>query len=224
MDFQEAIRATNEEFFGQPEEAVEEATVVEEQPAAQPTDLLQQQRDQWRGAETRGSRGAKPRMKLDLSIIDTEAIKSARKKALDDSEYYQNIGNKQYASMIKQQYMQDVFLPAVDALVKLNGMGAVQANQDILRQLDALTLLDGTRGNGYTEALVASLYRPEGQVERSDEQVRQAVRELIGLCENDQIRTAVGRANDLKKRIDAGENVATSSDYELIQKVALYGQ
>lgn len=224
MDIQEAILATNEEFFGQPEEVVEETTVVEEQPTGQPTDLLQQQRDQWREAEARSSRGAKPKMKLDVSMIEDIDLQGAYKKAKDDSDYYTSIGNKQYASMIKQQYMQDKFLPVVDAMVKLNGMGAVQANQDILRQLDQLTLLDGTRGNGYTEMLVRSLYRPEEQVERSDGQVRDAVKSIRMLCETDQIRSAVGRANDIKRRIDAGENVASQDDYEVIQRVALYGE
>lgn len=224
QELDERIARANNVMVNQVEEPTETITETEQVQVAEPTDLLQQQRDQWRETEARSSRGAKPKMKLDVSMIEDIDLQGAYKKAKDDSDYYTSIGNKQYASMIKQQYMQDKFLPVVDAMVKLNGMGAVQANQDILRQLDQLTLLDGTRGNGYTEMLVRSLYRPEEQVERSDGQVRDAVKSIRMLCETDQIRSAVGRANDIKRRIDAGENVASQDDYEVIQRVALYGE
>lgn len=196
---------------------VDEETMVE-----QPTDLLQQSRDDRREYKPRGSRGAKPKMQLDLSAINDQLL-YAYKKAKDDSDYYTDIGNRQYANMVRQQYMEDYFLPAVDALIKMNGMGAVQTNKELLRKLNALTLLEGTNGNGYTETFISSMYAPEGQVEASDAQVQDAIREITYLCENDQIRSAVGKANGIKKQIDAGENVATDEDYKVIQRVALYG-
>lgn len=220
-DLDTRIDQVNAELFtGAGEEQVSET--VEETIVEQPVDLLQQSRDSRREYQPRGSRGAMPRMKLDLSAIDGNLM-YAYKKAKDDSDYYKNIGNRQYAYMVRQQYMDDYFLPAVDALIKMNGMGAVQSNKELLRKLDALTLLDGTEGNGYTETFITSMYAPEGQVEASDGQVQDAVREITYLCETDQIRSAVGKANGIKKRIDAGENVATDEDYEVIQRVALYG-
>lgn len=223
-DLNTRIDMANEKFFGG-DEVIETETVEEtatDTNVGATTDLLQQSRDQRREYQPRGSRGAMPRMKLDLSAID-DNLMYAYKKAKDDSDYYTNIGNRQYANMVKQQYMEDWYLPAVDALIKMNGMGAVQANKELLRKLDALTLLDGTEGNGYTETFIASMYAPEGQVEASDGQVQDAVREITYLCETDQIRSAVGKANTIKRSIDAGENVATDTDYEVIQKVALYG-
>lgn len=220
-DLNTRIDVANEKFFGDGEEVVESSEVTEET-ITEPVDLLQQSRDSRREYQTRGSRGAMPRMKLDLSAID-DNLMYAYKKAKDDSDYYKNIGNRQYADMVQQQYMDDYFLPAVDALIKMNGMGAVQSNKELLRKLDALTLLDGTEGNGYTETFIASMYSPEGQVEASDAQVKDAIREITRLCESDQIRSAVGKADGIKKRIDAGENVATDEDYEIIQRVALYG-
>lgn len=227
MDFNEAIKATAMDFVEQahnarqPEGTVNQTETVEET-ITEPTDLLQESRDQRRAYKPRGSRGAMPRMKLDLSAIN-DNLMYAYKKAKDDSDYYKNIGNRQYAEMVRQQYMEDWYLPAVDALIKMNGMGAIQSNKELLSKLDALTLLDGTEGNGYTETFIASMYAPEGQVEASDAQVQDAVREITYLCESDQIRSAVGKANGIKKRIDAGENVATDEDYEIIQRVALYG-
>lgn len=190
----------------------------------QPTDLLQTQRDARRNVDVRGARGSRPKAKLDLSALTATGIRDQYNRVKDDSDYYTSIGNKQYASMVKQQYMEDYFLPTIDALVKLNGMGAIQANQDLLREMDALTLLDGTNGAGYTATYLSSMYVPEGQIERSDAQVREAMKEINALCLDDQISSAVGRANDIKRRIDKGENMASADDYEILQRVALYGQ
>lgn len=224
-NLEERIDKVNLEMFA---DGGEELTETEEVVSSnQPTDLLQTQRDAWRDAEPRKARGSRPKMKLDMTAIDNSGIKQQYKKAEDDSDYYTNIGNKQYSTMVKQQYMNDYFLPAIDAMVKLNGMEAMLANKDVLTQLDELTLLDGTRGSGYTEAFIRSMYSPEtnamGVVEKSDGQVEQAVRDITYLCETDQIRNAVGKAKEIKRSIDNGGNVASESDYEIIQRVALYG-
>lgn len=226
-NLEERIDKVNLEMFadGDTEEISETEEVVS---SNQPTDLLQTQRNAWRDAEPRRARGSRPKIKLDMTAVDNSGIRQQYKKTKDDSDYYNSIGNKQYSSMVKQQYMQDHFLPAIDAMVKLNGMEAMLANKEVLADLDALTLLDGTRGSGYTEAFIRSMYKPEsnamGVVERSDAQVEQAVRDIKYLCETDQIRSAVGKAKEIKRSIDNGENVASEDDYEIVQKVALYGQ
>lgn len=223
MDIDEAINSTNEAIFtpfGEVEETTETEEIVET-PA--PTDVYQNRRNEAYDMPKRDARGAMPRMRLDLTALQNSGIQHAYKKAKDDSEYYKNTGNSKYSTMIKQQYMEDKFLPVVDALVRMNGLGAVQSNQQILSELDGLTLLEGNQGQGYTQAYLASMYGLEDAVERTDAMVEHAIREIKYLCANDQIRAAVGKANDIKKRIDAGENVASGEDYELIQKVALYG-
>lgn len=217
-DLDQRIKDANEEMVTEVSETEETVS------SNQPTDLLQNSRKSRREVEPRGSRGARPKMQMDMSAITDTGIQYHYKKTKDDSDYYNSIGNKQYARMLKQQYMEDYFLPAVDAMVKLNGLGAMQSNPEVLRQLDELTLLEGNGGSGYTQAYLANLYVPEGQLERSDKQVEQAVRDIMRLCESDQIRSAVGKANDMKRRIDAGENIATDEDYEIVQRVALYGQ
>lgn len=223
MDIDEAINSTNEEIFT-PFGEIEQTTETEEvSETPQATDVYQNRRNEMYETPVRSARGATPRMKLDLSALQDSNIKYAHKKALDDSEYYTSIGNKQYANMIKQKYMEDEFLPVVDALVRMNGLGAVQSNQQALSELDSLTLLNGNQGQGYTQAYLASMYELEDAVERTDAMVEKVIREIKYLCANDQIRSAVGKANDIKKRIDAGENVASGEDYGLIQRVALYG-
>lgn len=225
MEYEEAVKETLTEFVNnakaQRQPVKQVAETIEE--TMQPTDVYQDRRNAMYETPVRSARGAAPRMKLDLSALQDSNIKYAYKKALDDSDYYTSIGNKQYANMIKQKYMEDEFLPVVDALVRMNGLGAVQSNQQILNELDALTLLDGNQGQGYTQAYLASMYELEDAVERTDAMVEKAIREIKYLCANDQIRTAVGKANDIKRRIDAGENQATRDDYEIVQKVALYG-
>lgn len=218
----ERIKGANDEMVTEIEETDEVAS------SNPPTDLLQEQRNAWRDAEPRKARGSRPKIKLDMTAIENSGIRQQYKKTKDDSDYYNSIGNKQYSSMVKQQYMQDYFLPAIDAMVKLNGMEAMLANKEVLADLDTLTLLDGTRGSGYTEAFIRSMYNPEsnamGIVERSDAQVEQAVRDIKYLCETDQIRNAVGKAKEIKRSIDNGGNVASEEDYEVVQRVALYGQ
>lgn len=221
-DLDKRIQEANDEMVTEIEETDEVVS------SNQPTDLLQTQRNAWRDTEPRKARGSRPKIKLDMTAVDNSGLRTQYKKTKDDSDYYNSIGNKQYSSMVKQQYMQDYFLPAIDAMVKLNGMEAMLANKEVLADLDALTLLDGTRGSGYTEAFIRSMYNPEsnvmGVVERSDAQVEQAVRDIKYLCETDQISSAVGRANDIKRSIDSGDNVASEADYEIVQRVSLYGE
>lgn len=224
-DLNAKIDAANEKFFD-----IEETEQAIEEPISQtqPTDLLQQRRNTWYNTTARNARGTRPKAKLDMTAVENTGIKHYCKKARDDSDYYKRIGNKQYATMLKEQYMQDYFLPMIDTMVRLNGMEALLANKDVLTQLDRLVLLDGTRGNGYTESFIRSMYSPEREamevVERSDKQVEQAVLDIKYLCETDAVRNAIGRARDIKRSIDSGNNIASDDDYAIIQKVALYGE
>lgn len=186
-------------------------------------DVYQRRRNAQYAMPKRQARGANSRIKLDLTALQDSGVTHAYKKAKDDSDYYTSIGNKQYARMIKRAYMEDKFLPVVDALVRLNGLGAVLANPDTLKTHDALTLLDGGVSDGYTQAYLTSMYELDDQPERTDQTVEKAIRLIKVLCDNDEISSAVAKAKEIKKHIDAGENMATNEDYELIQKVALYG-
>lgn len=169
----------------------------------------------------RYSRGAKPSMRLDMSAIANTALPIQYRKAKSDSDYLRNLGRTTEATMVKQQYMEDYFLPAVDAMVRMNSMEAVLSSPKVLEALDDYTLLDGTRGNGYTKAYILTLYSPLDKAERSDGRVRHAVMRIKALCEDDMIRTAVGIAQQIKRDIDNGDSSATSEDYELISRVAL---
>ena len=117
-------------------------------------------------------------------------------------------------------------MPTIEALVRENSPEELLNATNALAQLDNYVFTATGQGNGYTGALVASLYQSDmGNVlPTSDIDVQRTVQKLIGLVANDQIRSAVGMANKIKAKIDVGENTASQEDYELIQKIALRGQ
>lgn len=203
---------------------VEEVQVTEQEaapPTPQPTDLLQQAKNDRITAENPQYRGAKPSMQVDFSMLEDSVLPAQFKQAKRDSEYYKAQGDRTRASQIKQQYMEDYFLPTVDAMVRMNSMEAVLANPAILAKLDAYTLLDGTNGSGYTNTYIRNFYAPTGKIEASDGKVRRGVLRIRALAEEDQNRLAIAEAKQLLNAIDRGENIATSEDYEFVAKIAL---
>ena len=229
MNISQAVNKVNQELLGKYKEARESSrsdknysTTNTPQPFA--NDALQTERmkrREMRRQEGNHTRGAMPSIRIDMDAITDSNLPYQYKKAKSDSEYLKGIGKPAESSMVKQQYMEDYFLPAVDAMVRMNSMEAVLSNPQVLDALDHYTLLDGTRGNGYTKAYILSLYAPTGVVQKSDGRVRHAVMRIKALCEDDMIRTAVGIAQRIKGDIDSGKSSATNEDYELITRVAL---
>lgn len=186
----------------------------------QPVDILQQQRNSLYEMTAPAYRGGRPRMQIDLSMLES-TLPARFKKAKNDSDYYTAQGDKAKASLIKQQYMTDVFLPAVDALVKMNSLEAIVSSRDALSKLDAYTLLDGTRGSGYTKTYLTQMYASTGQIEASDGKVRHDLMRIRALVEQDENRMASALAKQLKESIDNGQHLASSDDYAIIEKVAI---
>lgn len=218
-ELQKRINQTNEQMIAEEENAPTE----EEQAGIEysgPFDLVQQQRNSLYEMTAPTYRGGRPRMAVDFSMIE-ETLPARFKKAKNDSDYYTAQGNKTNATLIKQQYMNDVFLPAVDALVRANSLEAIVANNDILSKLDSYTLLDGTRGSGYTKTYLTKMYAPTGQIEASDGKVRHDLNRIRMLVDQDENRMASSLAKQLKDAIDAGQHLASSEDYAIIEKVAL---
>lgn len=218
-ELQKRINQANEQMLPD----VQDAPTEEEQAGIEysgPFDLIQQQRNSLHEMAAPTYRGGRPRMTVDFSMIE-ETLPARFKKAKNDSDYYTAQGNKTNATLIRQQYMNDVFLPAVDALVRANSLEAVVANSDVLSKLDAYTLLDGTRGSGYTKTYLTKMYAPTGQIEASDGKVRHELNRIRLLVDQDENRMAASLAKQLKEAIDAGRNLASSEDYAIIEKVAL---
>lgn len=221
-ELEKRIKEANDEFLN--DDAIEEKTETVE--LTSPVDLYKQRVDEQRKASERPRlNGSTQKLLVDICAV-TEALAPKFNKARDDSERLARIGDKQGARISREQYMQDYFLPAVQSLIMTNSPEEVMNSTKVLSELDKMVLTDGGRADGYTYAFISQLYQDGmgGVVPTSDTIVEGAVREIVRLVQEDQIRTAVGMAQKIKNKIDLGENTASAEDYELIQNVALRGK
>lgn len=216
------IKEANDEFLK--DEPVKEET--QEIELASPVDLYKQRVDEQRKVSERPRlNGSTQKLLVDICAV-TKNLMPKFNKARDDSERLARLGDKQGARISREQYMQDYFLPSVESLVMTNSPEELMNSTKVLSELDKMVLTDGGRADGYTYAFVSQLYKDGmgGVVPTSDTVVEEAVRKIVRLVQSDQIRTAVGMAQRIKDSIDAGENTASTEDYELIQNVALRGK
>ena len=147
----------------------------------------------------------------------------SKRKAEDDSDVIAQSGDKARAKMLRQQYMEECFLPSVEAVINYTSPDELLNCKEALNALDSMALGDGSM-KGYTAAYVRQAYGDQlGQKEgESDPAVIDAVRRIRKLVDDDQYRTAVGLAKKLKKSIDDGENIASDEDYALLGRIVSY--
>lgn len=160
------------------------------------------------------------------SVIDgvgAEGLSKAFKRAKDDIEALRSNGERGRAELVRQQYMQENFLPAVEIVVNSTSPDEVLNSKQALEELDKYALLEGS-GKGYTATYIRQAYGNQlGQQEgRSDPSVRSDVMRINAMLDNGEIRTAVGIANKLKEKIDRGEAMADDIDYDLIGRVVSF--
>lgn len=222
MDIETITNSVTDFINGIPE-AEEVTEVVEETP--QPTDMWQERQRAIRDQEPARVYGARAKLGLDTNDVLDRGIKQAYKKARDDSDFLRSQGETQRARLVEQQYMQDWFYPVVDAIIRMNSMEEVLASQDVLELLDSLVIGPTSGSNaGYTSVYVSQLYEPvASQIFTSDAEVREGIRRINQLCDEQEIRSAIAVANRLQQQIDMGSNRATPEDYQLIQRIALRG-
>lgn len=222
MDIETITNSVTDFINGIPE-AEEVTEVVEETP--QPTDMWQERQRAMRDQEPARVYGARAKLGLDTNDVLDRGIKQAYKKARDDSDFLRSQGETQRARLVEQQYMQDWFYPVVDAIIRMNSMEEVLASQDVLELLDSLVIGPTSGSNaGYTSVYVSQLYEPvASQIFTSDAEVREGIRRINQLCDEQEIRSAIAVANRLQQQIDMGSNRATPEDYQLIQRIALRG-
>lgn len=209
----------------QGKQPTEEPTMPEE-----PTDLYQERRN------TRYEEGQKSRPK-GTSQITRLAVKSvvegdggmglarAYKRARDDSDYLKRNGDRERAEIRRQQYMEEYFLPAVEIVVNSSSPDSLLNSPQDLATLDKYALLEGS-GRGYTASYVRQAYGNQlGQISGNDSQaVKETVRRINMLLDNGEVRTALGIANRLKKKIDDGTEMASDASYDLLGRItSFYG-
>lgn len=155
--------------------------------------------------------------------VGAEGLAKAFKRAKDDSEALKDRGERGRAELVRQQYMQENFLPAVEIVVNSTSPDEVLNSKKALEELDKYVLLEGA-GKGYTATYIRQAYGNQlGQQEgRSDPSVRSDVMRINAMLDNGDIRTAIGIANNLKNKIDKGEAMADDIDYDLIGRVVSF--
>lgn len=148
-------------------------------------------------------------------------LKVAFKRAKQQIDQLQAVGDGERARIAQEQYMRDSFLPAVETMMMLSPIDEVLNATTALNKLDEFALVDGGSGKGYSAAYIRKMYpEKQGLVKSiSDSVVRDAVREIRHLVSMDAIRSAVGKASKIKRQIDMGEHMASDEDYEILDKV-----
>lgn len=154
--------------------------------------------------------------------IAEEAIDNLNKvyrRAKADADYLNKRKEQDRANIVKQQYIEENFLPTVEMLVISATPDEILNSKEILKALDDLSM---EYGPGYTASYIRTAYGNQlgNASSSSDGYVRSAVERLKFLADSDQIRAAYGVAKKLKEQIDNGEHLCSDEDYEIITRVA----
>ena len=155
--------------------------------------------------------------------VGAEGLAKAYNKAKEDVAALKDRGERGRAEILRQQYMQENFIPAVEIVVNATSPDEVLNSERALGELDKYALLEGS-GKGYTAAYIRQAYGNQlgRQKGRSDPSVSSGVMRMNALLDGGDVRAAVGVANDLKDKIDRGDAMADDIDYETIARVVSF--
>lgn len=147
----------------------------------------------------------------------------AKKRAEYDSEALKASGYKDRADLAKQQYMEEKFIPAVETIIEYTSPDEFLNCKEALSAFDNMAIGVGSM-SGYTAAYIREAYGNQLGQKRggSDSAVVEGMRRIRSLVSDDEIRTAIGLAQRLKKQIDNGEHQASPEDYAVIGRVVAY--
>lgn len=194
----------------------------------EPVDIYQRNQDRIREASQKSyPRGSSAIVNTAVySVIDGaggEGLAHAYKEAKEEVDTLKDMDERGRADLRRQQYMQEYFLPAVELVVNSASPDEVLNSKQALADLDKYALLEGS-GKGYTASYIRQAYGNQlGQISGKDDQnVRSAIRRLNMLLDNGEIRSAVGLANRLKKKIDNGEALSSDESYELLGRITSF--
>lgn len=169
------------------------------------------------------SRGVNMSVFAVIDGVGAEGLAKAYRRAKDDVDALAARGDRGRAQLMRQQYMQENFLPAVEIVVNTTSPDEVLNSKQALNELDKYALLEGA-GNGYTASYIRQAYgnqlgRKEGS---TDSTIRDGIMRVNALLDVGEIRSAVGIASKLKEKIDSGEAMADDVDYDLIGRVVSF--
>lgn len=224
------LEASKEFYKSLPEEKE-----VEEEAPYEPVDIYQRdQNARWEESKKVRPKGSSVLVKTTTeSVINGDGVPGAGlahsyKRAKDDSDSLKERGEIERADMARKQYMDEEFIPAVEAVVNYTSPDELLNCKEALDAFDKYALGVGTP-KGYTAAYIRQAYGNvlgqdlNGILDRSDDAVRSAVCRIKLLADRDEIGTAVAVARQIKKSIDKGEHLANDDDYAIIGRVAAFG-
>lgn len=219
-ELDQRIKSANNQMIGdEPGIEVMQQQVEEEVPLQQPVDLYDQNRVKMMEESKKVfPHGAST---LTKKIADEALAELARshRDAEGKSDYWESRGDKVRAKMVKDQYMEEKFLPAVEMVIIASTPDEVLNAKDILNAFDEQTF---EYGPGYTASYIRTAYGDQlGNASNgSDGYVKDVVERVKFLAGDGQIRAAYGLANKAKEEIDNGSHQADDTDYEIITRVA----
>lgn len=199
------------------------------QPQWRPIDLYRHhQRKQMENSRKEFPKGSRAFVKVVAEDVINgtgrgDGLAYAKKKAEDDSESLKEQGYKDRAEIAKQQYMTEKFLPAVELVIEYSSPDELLNCKDALAAFDDVALGAGSM-SGYTASYIRQAYGDLLGQKRggSDAVVSTELMRIKALVANDKIRTAIGAAQKLKKKIDDGEGMASPEDYAIIGRIVAY--
>lgn len=152
-----------------------------------------------------------------------EGLAHAYKEAREDDSELRKKGERERADIVRRQYMDEHFLPALELVVNSASPDELLNNKRALDTLDQYVMSEGS-GKGYTASYVRSAYGNQlGQQEgQSDAYMKAEMRKLNMMLDKGDIRTAYGLARKLKDQIERGEHIADDSDFHLIGRIISY--
>lgn len=164
---------------------------------------------------------------IDGDGIPGAGLARAYKRAKGDSEFLKSKGERERADIVKNQYMEEHFLPAIETVIRFSSPDELLNCRGALAALDKYALGVGSM-SGYTASYVRSAYGEllgkdlDGRFDKSDPAISQMVMRVRVLSDKGDIRNAIGVAKQAKKQVDDGKNMASEYDYDLISRVVAY--
>lgn len=158
-----------------------------------------------------------------INGLGGDGLACAYRKAKDDVDMLKSKGERGRAELIRQQYMNEHFLPAIEVVINATSPDEVLNSSKVLKELDNYALLEGA-GKGYTASYIRQAYANQlGNREgRTEPSVRSEMIRINQLLDNGQIRTAYSMAERLKKKIDEGGAMADDVDYSLLGRIVSF--
>lgn len=194
--------------------------------SSMPTDIaVLMDRQRMVEGNTPRPRGARAKVSAEIDIIINKRLKRAYNIARETVEALLNNGDTARARMAQDQYMNEKFLPVLEAMTHTVPSDELLNASGALEKLDKYVLTQGGSPAGFSRAFIKQLYAMDmGRTETmSDNFIAESVERLKKLVGSNQIRAAVGLATKMLGLINKGQHMASKDDYELIMKIAERG-